>query len=47
MESVAGVLLAGAGAVWASADNGASVSPAVAIANPMRETALITFRSCA
>ena len=43
MESVAGVLLAGAGPVWASAGIGASVSPTVAIANPMRETALITL----
>ena len=46
-ESVAGVMLVGAGVVWASTGNGTSVSPTVAIANPMRETALITFRSCA
>jgi ribosomal protein S12 methylthiotransferase accessory factor YcaO len=47
IASVAGVLLEDAGALWASSGAGASASPAVAIAKPMRETALITFRSCA
>ena len=47
IESVAGVFVVGAGAVCASRDAGASASPAETIAIPMRETALITFRSCA
>jgi hypothetical protein len=47
MESVAGVLLVGPGAVWARVGSGTSASPAEAIAKPMRETALITFRPCA
>jgi len=47
IESVAGVLVVGAGALWASRDDGASASPTETIAKPMRETALITFRSCA
>ena len=47
MESVAGVLLVGPGAVWARASVGTSASPADAITKPMRETALITFRPCA
>jgi hypothetical protein len=41
------VLVVGCGAVWASVAAGASASPAATIANPQRETALITFRSCA